>query len=151
MSSALDGAVWGVDFTPDQWAAVDAAVDRQCAAMEGQPKKWFGTVSGERVQEVLRSGAFELILIRGYLLAMSIDVPWWSAGDKVLYEQLLLKVDPAASNIRPVIKALIHCATITGAAGVAAGTSLNPSDRKLARVYERFGFSTAAHSLYLEI
>jgi hypothetical protein len=148
--SLIEGK-WGVHFSQDDWAAIDAALDRQFAAMQDSPKKWFGTVSRRKVGEVLRSGAFELLLVNGYLLGMSVDAPWWSEGDKVLYEQILLKVDPAASNIRPVIRTLIQCARVVGAAGVAVGTALNPSDRKLARIYERFGFRTAAHSLYLEI
>lgn len=142
---------WGVHFLESDWSAIDDALDRQYADMQGSAKKWFGTVSRRKVGEALRKGEFELLLHRGYLLGMSVDSPWWSDGDKVLYEQILLKVDPFASNMRSVIRTLVQCARVVGASGVAVGTALNPSDRKLARVYERFGFKTAAHSLYLEI
>ena len=152
MASPLDGGKWGVNFSDNDWVAIDAALDRTYAnVVLGRAKAWFGTVSRQKVGEVLKAGRFELFLINGYLLGVSIDSPWWSEGDKVLYEQILLKVDPAASNVRSVIRALIQMARVTGAAGVAVGTALNPSDRKLARIYERFGFKTAAHSLYLEM
>jgi hypothetical protein len=152
MASPLDGGKWGVSFSGSDWDDVDRALDRTYSGIV-QPgsKAWFGTISRAKVGAVLKSGAFELLLIHGYLLGMSLDTPWWSDGDKILYEQILLKVDPAASNIRPVIRALMECGRVTGAAGVAVGTALNPSDRKLARIYERHGFVTAAHSLYKEL
>jgi hypothetical protein len=129
-------------------------MDRQFASMQlPGGKDWFRTVDPDHVYGVVcgERSPLESLLIGGYLLCMQFDRPWWSSGPKMLYEQMLLKVDPAASNIRPVIRALIHCGRVTGAAGIAAGTSLNLSDRKLARIYERFGFQTTAHSLYLEL
>lgn len=152
MASPLDGGKWGAQFDSDDWARIDAALDRTYndIVLTGS-KKWFGAISREKVGRVLKEGQFELLLLGGYMVGMYLDTPWWGEGNKVLYEQILLKVDPAASNIRPIIRALVHCARVTGATGVAVGTALNPSDRKLARVYERFGFSTVAHSLYKEV
>jgi hypothetical protein len=149
----LADAKWRSSWTAADHAALKAALARQFGAMQAPgAKRWFKTVDRDHVYSVVAgdNSPFESLLIGGYLLSMQLDRPWWSSGAQILYEQFLLKVDPAASNIRPVIKALVHLGKVTGAAGVAVGTALNPSDRKLARVYERFGFQTTAHSLYLE-
>ncbi|AJY42496.1 hypothetical protein BW21_2436 [Burkholderia humptydooensis] len=150
----LAGAKWNVQFLDDDRAAIKAALYRQYGIMHAPgAKKWFGTVEPDHVYQVVcgENSPFESILLNGYLLCMVLDTPWWSSGKKLLHEQMILKIDPNAWNFRSVLRALVHLGKATGAAGITSGTSLSANDRKLARVYERFGFGTAAHSLYLEL
>jgi hypothetical protein len=135
------------DFSVAEWAAIEHAM----AVFQFSDKSWHRIVSRSKVFKEIRSGTeFEVLLISGYLLAYQIGTPWYSDGD-VFYEHLLLKVDPAAHSIRPVLRAMENIARGTGCVGIAVGTALNSSDERLARVYHRAGYSTQAHALYKEL
>ncbi|NUX98776.1 hypothetical protein [Paraburkholderia youngii] len=146
-------AKWSTDWTAADKATIRAALDRQYAGMQSpDAKAWYGTVDPDHVYHVIcETKAFESILLNGYLLCMVLDYPWWTRSVKVLHEQMLLKVDPNAWNLRSVIREMVNLGRITGAAGIASGTALSTNDRRLARVYERFGFQTTDHSLYLAL
>jgi hypothetical protein len=135
------------DFTHDDWLAIERAV----YGVKFPDKSWHRTVSlGKVFYEIANGSDFEVLLVSGYLLAYQIGAPWYSDGD-VFYEQLLLKVDPAAHSIRPVLRAMENIARGAGCVGIAVGTALNSSDERLARVYHRAGYSTQAHALYKEL
>ncbi|KVD54737.1 hypothetical protein [Burkholderia ubonensis] len=151
---SLAGAKWNSQFNGEDRAAIKAALYRQYGTMQAPDSKaWFGTVDPEHVYQVIcgDSSPFESILLNGYLLCMVLDTPWWSPNKKLLHEQMVLKIDPRAWNFRSVLRALVELGKSVGATGVTSGTALHTNDRRLARVYERFGFRTAAHSLYLEL
>ncbi len=151
---SLAGAKWNVQFLDADRAAIKAALYRQYSTMHAPDSKaWFKTVDPEHVYQVVcgERSPFESILLNGYLLCMSLDTAWWSPDKKLLHEMMLLKVDPCAWNLRSVLRAFVELGKRVGAAGLTSGTSLHMNDRRLARVYERFGFGTAAHSLYLEL
>ncbi|HEF4776452.1 hypothetical protein KTE28_18410 [Burkholderia multivorans] len=150
---SLAAAKWNTDWTAEDKAAIKAALYRQFDTMHGPDAKgWFSTVDPDHVYRVIcETTTFESALINGYLLSLAWDKPWWSPDKKLLHEQMVLKVDPAAWNFRSVIRVMVDLARLLKAAGVTSGTALAANDRKLARVYERFGFRTAAHSLYLEL
>ncbi len=150
----LTGAKWNVQFQDSDRSAIKAALYRQYGTMQSMDSKaWFKTVDAEHVYHVIcgESSPFESILLNGYLLCMALDTAWWSPDKKLLHEMMLLKVEPSAWNLRSVLRAFVELGSRVGAAGLTSGTSLHMNDRKLARVYERFGFRTVAHSLYLEL
>ncbi|WP_429498854.1 hypothetical protein ACQUFY_05960 [Robbsia andropogonis] len=140
------------DFDERLWAAVRAAVDRQCALVVDSPKRWTRQISAARVYDHLRSGASSVCLIHGYLLMFSLVEPWFAEpGTRVLYEELVLLIGDRPSNFRRFVHGMEDLARKFGCAGVMVGTALYPSNERLSQAYQCLDYKHESSALYKEL
>jgi hypothetical protein len=84
-----------------------------------------------------------------YLVMFVLGVPWYST-DLVLSEQLVLALRPS-KDFSVVPRFLEQAGREAGARLAEAGTALAKSDRALASLYERSGFTVEAFALTKEL
>jgi hypothetical protein len=152
-ATAAPAMSWSRDWTSATREAVADAMVGFYTTLATSNKRWTATIDRDLViRAVLDGELFQCVLVSGYLLAFQMVTHWYMAeGSFVFYEHLLLKVDPAANSIRPVLRAMEDIAQRAGCVGIAVGTALNASDEKLVRVYERRGFRVEAHAMFKEL
>lgn len=85
-----------------------------------------------------------------YLVAYQLATPWWANSDAVFLEELLVLRLAVSDNFDLVPQFLADRAREAGAQLVVAGTALAKSDRALASLYHRAGYSTQAFTLVKE-
>jgi len=88
-------------------------------------------------------------IVDGYLVVYDISTMWWS-DTPILAEQLVFALEPT-SRFASVIEFFEAKAREAGAKFICAGTALAKSDKALASLYEREGFSQVAINLSKEI
>ena len=88
-------------------------------------------------------------IVDGYLVVYEISTMWWS-DTPILAEQLVFALEPN-SRFASVIEFFEAKAREAGAKFLCVGTALAKSDKALASLYEREGFSQIAINLSKEI
>lgn len=76
----------------------------------------------------------------------------WNHAKPLLYEISLFKLnDSGKGTMKDVVDAMIALAKKHGAVGIVTATMLAKSNRALSRIYERYGFKTVSHEMFLEV
>jgi hypothetical protein len=99
----------------------------------------------------ITSGEFKSVYHEGYLIVYDVGEAWYAPTERILDERLVLRIADGPGDFRAVIRALDILAHKHGCTGIHVGTALQPRTAKLARVYQRYGFSPAGQSLYRRV
>ena len=91
----------------------------------------------------------EAWIVGGYLVLFNIQDTWWS-DDLILAEQLVFALEPETS-FGAVIEFFEAKAREAGAGYICVGTALAKSDKALASLYIKHGFSQMAVNLAKEV
>jgi hypothetical protein len=93
----------------------------------------------------IERGEIPAVIVDGYLVVYDMGAPWYSFTP-LLFEQMVLRLDPQPGNYSVVHKALEQLAARHKCGGVIAGNAVGR--KALTRAYERAGFKTIATQLH---
>lgn len=102
---------------------------------------------------VIEQEFISLIINDTYLLCVQITSPWFASEDtRTVSEMLVLRVYPAGpGKFQDIPRALCLLAEVEGAGDIVVGTALATSNRALARMYLREGFTQSGVELHRKL
>lgn len=130
---------------PRDFLIIKNRVERDLArASRRGGKDWTKLIKADRVTHYLINADNVFIVDDAYVVAYSIDVPWWGV-DPVLSELVVIRLAPGDFSKVPAF--LESEARRYGVTLVMTGTALAISDRALAHMYSKAGFNQQAISM----
>ena len=143
-------------YSVEYLRALETAEDLIREICAKSTKSWVRMVDPETVIDYLwdtlqGSTEHNISLVDGYLIVWYVGQPWWS-NDKILQEDLVLKVAPdTKADFATVVNFLQDMAEQLCCSGIGAGTAFSDRDPALVRVYQKHGFKLEASQLFKEL
>lgn len=143
----------------DIYALIERAVDEIAIRVRTSgpdDKSWVKSVDLDSVRHYLyctHRGETDhcMGIVGNYLVLFYVVQPWW-ATDKILQEDLVIRVGPPEpGGLEAVADYLTLVAKNTGCKGIAVGTAFATRDKALIRAYQRLGFREESTQLYKEL
>lgn len=146
----MDSLRHAKDWTYTDWFDYYVACDREAeGAMVSGRKSWFAAIDVEAVKAAPLDGIttheMEAYRVGPYAVLYSIGTPWYNPAEVYLQEHLVIRVGGVGS-FRLVPESLIQRAKELGCGHIVVGDALTV-DNRLARVYNRYGFTVEAQSM----
>lgn len=138
------------DYSPEQWQAIIGRVFSEAEVIKKRGKQWTQLIDPAHVADSLLKRTVASVLVSGYLVCYGVGTPWYNPNVRALEEMLVLRVPESPGRFTDAIKALRALAVENQCDVIVAGSAL-PSDDRLVRVYERYGFRREATTLIQRI
>lgn len=138
-------------LTKEDYPAIDAYIKKR--PWERTNKKWTGLIDPTLIETTLKNinpNIHAVIVENTYLVLFAVISPWFT-NKTLIDEKLIFRLLDGPGKFSDVTAALDHIAASTNAAGIMVGTALAPSDKVMARMFQRAGFELSQSSLFKEI
>ncbi len=136
-------------ITKDDLVAIRKSLEE--AIHSADAKGWLHMVDLDTAMQVIEREFISLIIEDTYLLCAAVLSPWYSRDARVLTEMLVLRVYPGPGKFQDIPRALRLLAEVEGAGDIVVGTALATSNRALARMYLREGFTQSGVELHRKL
>lgn len=132
-------------------AAIDAYIKQR--PWERADKAWVALIDPTCIEATLKNmnPNIHCVIVKDtYLLLFSVVSPWFT-NKRLIDEKLIFRLLDGPGKFTDVVDALEYIAKSMNASGIMAGTALAPSNKAMARMFQRAGFELSQTGLFKDI
>lgn len=135
----------------DDWDTIHEALKRafKVARRKKDLVDRYDYCDGPRmVDAIVKDKLVDAIIVNEtYLVCYTVNEVWYS-GDKLLAENLVLKINKLKQDFSCVVEALEIIAKVNGCVGICSGTAFSSNNKVVADKYIANGFKLSGYELY---
>lgn len=133
-------------WTESDLVSVREGIYRTYTETKTTGKQWANLIDPLHAYQSIADGEVDAVIHDGYMVAYSIDSPWYNRGIRILTELLVLRVSPNPCRFKSVIDALDILCAAWKCDAIVVGDAAQGNNR-LQRAYMRYGFKPQATQL----